>query len=324
MNLTRDVIRRIELGSNSRRNMKLLDFYKEFPSEDACRMHFKATRDKEGVVCKRCFGEDHWWLKSLGMYQCKACGRRMSLRSGTVMENSKLPFLFWYVAMHLMTATKKHISALEVQRQVGHAYYEPIWAMMHKLRRAMANRDEKHQLTGEIELDEAFFVVNDPRDPDEPTKRGAGSERQAKVVVMAESTPVADPKKGRKKYRCGYFKMLVIEDLKAETIQQQAKNGVEPSSELRTDNSKSHRRLGKVVKKHTPKTLPGKEGSKVLPWVHTAISNAKSALLAAYHGISEGYIQNYLSEFCYKLNRRYHGFMAFDRVVVAATYHWSL
>jgi ISXO2-like transposase domain len=303
--------------------MKLLDFYKDFPNEEACQAHFKANRDKEGVFCKDCCGSEHWWLKSKSMYQCKNCDRRMSLRCSTVMENSKLPFLFWYVAMHLMTASKRNISALEVQKQVGHTYYEPIWAMMHKLRRAMANRDEKRQLAGEIELDEAFFVVNDPRDPEQPIKRGAGSERQAKVVVMAESTPVEEPKKGRKAYRCGYFKMIAINDLKVETINQQAKNGIAEESQLRTDNSKSHRGLHKVVKKHEPITLPGKEGCKILPWVHTAISNAKAILLATYHGISESYIQNYLSEFCYKLNRRYHGFNVFDRLVVAATYHWN-
>ncbi|HEX2898423.1 MAG TPA: transposase [Bacteroidia bacterium] len=117
--------------------------------------------------------------------------------------------------------------------------------------------------------------------------------------------------------------MIAIEDLKAETVDQQAKNGIASETELRTDNSKSHRWLHKLVKKHVAITLPGKEGSKVLPWVHTTISNAKAALLATYRGISEGYIQNYLSEFTYKLNRRYHGFRLFDRLVVAATYQWN-
>jgi hypothetical protein len=303
--------------------MKLLDFFKEFPTEESCRAHFKAVRDKEGVVCKHCSGKEHWWLQSKWMYQCKHCDRRMSLRSGTVMENSKLPFQYWYVAMHLMVATRKNVPALEMQRQLGHPYYEPVWAMMHKLRCAMANRDGKYKLSGGIELDEAFFTVNDARDPSAPVKRGAGSERQAKVVVMAESTPVAEPGKGHKKYRCGHFKMAVVGDLKAETIDRQAKAGIDPASELRTDNSKSHKGLRMFVKRHIPSTLPAKEGSKALPWVHTAISNAKAILLATYHGISRTYIQNYLSEFCYKLNRRYHGFGLFDRLVIAATCHWN-
>lgn len=305
-------------------DMKLLDFFNEFPTEEACKAHFKAVRDREGVVCKTCCGEDHWWLKSKSRYECKGCGRRMSLKSGTVMENSKLPFQFWYVAMHLMTATTKNIAALEMQKQIGHPYYEPIWAMMHKLRRVMGNRDEKHMLQGEIELDEAFFAVNTHQEEGVQLKRGAGTERKTKVVVMAESTPVAEPKKGRKKYKCGYFKMIVIEDLQAKTIEREAQNGILPNSGLRTDNSKSHRGLEKLVKKHEAITLPGKEGSKVLPWVHTTISNAKASILATYHGVSEIFLQNYLSEFCYKLNRRYFGFKLFDRLVIAATYHWDI
>lgn len=304
-------------------NMKLLDFFVEFPTEETCRAHFKKTRDREGVVCKNCGGTEHWWLKSKSMYSCKACGRRMSLKCGTVMENSKLPFLSWYVAMHLMTATKKNISALELQRQLGRKYYEPVWAMMHKLRRVMAIRDEQHKLHGDIELDEAFFVVNTAKDDDEPLKRGVGSQRQAKVLVMAESTPIAEPKKGSKKYRCGHFKMIVIDDLKAATIDKEAQGAVVQESNVRTDDSKSHNGLHKLVKRHDATKLPGKDGSKALPWVHTAISNAKSMMLATYHGVSDTYIQNYLSEFCYKLNRRYFGFRLFDRLAIAATYHWN-
>jgi len=303
--------------------MKLLDFFKRFPSEAACKAHFKETREREGVVCKSCCGEAHWWLGSKELYECKNCHRRMSLKSGTVMENSKLPFLFWYVAAHLMTATKKNISALEMQRQIGHDYYEPIWAMMHKLRRVMANRDEKHLLSGEIELDEAFFVVNTTRTEGQKLTRGAGSERQSKVVVMAESRAVSNPKRGKKKFKCGYFKLMKVKSLKAESIETETENGVEEKAELRTDNAKAHRNLHKLVKKHTAESLPGKEGSKVLPWVHTAISNAKASLLATYRGVSDPYLQNYLSEFSYKLNRRYFKFRLFDRLMVAATYHWD-
>ena len=257
------------------------------------------------------------------MYECRGCGVRMSLRSGTVMENSKLPFMYWYTAMHLMTSAKTHISALELRRQIGHKFYEPVWTLMHKLRRAMANRDEKYLLEGEIELDEAFFEVNSPVDPEQPNKRGAGTEGKAKAVVMAESVLAPAPKKGQKNYICGHFKMLVIPDLKAKTIENEAKGGVMADSQLRTDNSKSHVGLSKLVKVHEAITLPGKEGSKILPWVHTAISNAKAALLATYHGISEQFLQNYLSEFCFKLNRRYFGFNLFDRLVITATYHWN-
>lgn len=42
-----------------------------------------------------------------------------------------------------------------------------------------------------------------------------------------------------------------------------------------------------------------------LPWVHIVISNFKSYVLGTYHDISGRYVQEYLDEFCYRLNRRF-------------------
>jgi len=48
------------------------------------------------------------------------------------MENSKLPLRMWYLCMALRSMTKKGISAKEMQKQLGHKRYQPIWEMMHK------------------------------------------------------------------------------------------------------------------------------------------------------------------------------------------------
>jgi hypothetical protein len=54
-----------------------------------------------------------------------------------------------------------------------------------------------------------------------------------------------------------------------------------------------------------------------LPWVHTMIANAKRTLLGVHHMISKKYTQQYLDEFCYKVNRRNFGDKLFDRLLVA-------
>ena len=97
--------------------MKLLDFFNKYPTESSFKSAFKKYRETEGVICKKCNSKEHYWLKSKELYECKACRFRMSLKSGTVLENSKLPFQYWFIAMHLMTATKKTISALEMKNQ---------------------------------------------------------------------------------------------------------------------------------------------------------------------------------------------------------------
>jgi Zn finger protein HypA/HybF involved in hydrogenase expression len=73
-------------------NGHMFGFGVHFTDEKSCGMHFKTERDQEGVVCKRCKGTDHYWLINKWSYQCKSCNSRISLRSGTIMECSKLSF----------------------------------------------------------------------------------------------------------------------------------------------------------------------------------------------------------------------------------------
>jgi hypothetical protein len=98
-----------------------------------------------------------YWKKEKESYECKKCRRRQSLRANTVIHGSQLPFRYWFISIHLLTSTKKSFSASELQRQLGHKRYEPIWKMLHKLRGIMGHRDELYTLSGVIELDEGFF-----------------------------------------------------------------------------------------------------------------------------------------------------------------------
>ncbi|MFT6210632.1 MAG: hypothetical protein ACJATE_001253 [Bacteroidia bacterium] len=45
--------------------------------------------------------------------------------------------LVLHLLMALMSMIKKAISAHEMRRQLGMKRYEPVWAMMHKIRAAM-------------------------------------------------------------------------------------------------------------------------------------------------------------------------------------------
>ena len=147
------------------------------------------------------------------MYECKHCKTRTTLRSGTVMQASKLPFQHWFIAIHLLTGTKKPFSSLEMQRQIGHKFYEPIWYMMQKLRKTMGIRDSEYQLDEIVELDEGFFESVDTETPkeDKPQKlkRGRGSERQLKVLVMASTVhTLKAPVKHKKQTKFRYVKSI--------------------------------------------------------------------------------------------------------------------
>jgi hypothetical protein len=236
------------------------------------------------------------------------------------MEKSHMPLRVWFMAIHLMSSTKKNISALEVQRQVGWKRYEPVWAMMHKIRAGMGKRDALYQLKNVIEADDAFFkVYNIERDKDEPLKRGRGSQEQASVLIMVESEHNPEQDKKYKKGRSvGYAKMLVMNELKVSDIDMETELGIHPESKVLTDGYKGYNGLAGIVSEHVKMIVPPKEASKMLPWVHTMISNAKRGLLGIHHSIGKEYLQNYLNEFCYKLNRRNFKTDLFDRLMVAS------
>jgi len=240
------------------------------------------------------------------------------------MQASNLPFMHWFIAFHLLTGTKKTFSALELQRQIGHKFYEPIWYMMQKIRRTMGLRDSNYQLDKIVELDEGFFeIVDTEKDDDEKSarkKRGRGSQKQATVMVMASTVyDFKTTKKNKKPTKFRYVRMIVVQDLKGETVEKKVVENIIPGSVLKTDNYTSYFKLKDLVWCHIPQTIKPKDAGKILPWVHTMISNAKRTMLGIHHMISKKYAQNYLDEFCYKVNRRYYGEQLFDRLLIAST-----
>jgi transposase-like protein len=299
--------------------MNLLNFIEQFPDEESCMLKFKEVRDNIGIKCSECESKDHYWKKDKWQYECKRCGKRTTLRSGTAMHGSRLPFRYWFIAMHLLTSTKKSFSALELQRQLGHNRYEPVWFMLHKLRDVMGKRDGEYKLAEVIELDEGFFSTITPEEEkDKILKRGRGSQKKSKVLVMVESVPVEGKttKKGKQR-KVGHIKMLVIDDLKANTITPIVESKIEKSTVIDSDNSNSYVNLKDVGMNHMPEIIEKGKVNEMLPWVHIAISNAKRLLLDIHHDIEPQYLQSYLNEFCYKYNRRYFGDKLFDRILVA-------
>ena len=203
--------------------MNLLNFVSQYPGESSCRAKYKEYRDKQLVVCTHCGSKEHYWKKDKENYEYKHCGKRQSLRANTVMHGSKLSFRYWFIAIHLLTSTRKSFFAAELQRQLGHKRYEPIWNMLHKLRQIMGKRDELYTLSDVIELDEGFFSTETNEDEkNKPLKRGRGSQKKSKALVMVESKPVeGKPTKTGKPRKAGHLKMMVIDDLKSDTITSQ-------------------------------------------------------------------------------------------------------
>jgi transposase-like protein len=140
-------------------------FETRFPigDDDACRAYLKARRWPQGVACPRCGNPAVYDLRSRKWHwQCQQCdpnGYRFSLLVGTIFENTNKPLRDWFKVVHLMTTSKKGISALQIQRQMGFGSYNTAHLMCHKIRSAMIQPQEK--LGGIVELDETYIGGKD-------------------------------------------------------------------------------------------------------------------------------------------------------------------
>ena len=298
-------------------DVNLINFIEQFPDESSCKEHLRRLREHNGIKCKNCGCEKHYWLKAKYQWQCSECNFRTTLRSGTMFENSNLPLRKWYLAMAFMSFSKKGISAKELQRQLGHARYRTVWSMMHRIRVAMGKRDNLYQLEGMIELDEGYFTTETSEKEKQHLKRGRGSQKQTNVAVLAESTPLENIETGKTGKHIRYFKMKVLQSHLSEEINAVVTDCLDTKSIVFSDKSTSYIDIAKYVEVHVTEKSTRETTVKSLPWVHIAISNAKRNFLGIYHKINGKYLQSYLDEFCYKLNRRYFGDKLFDRLTVA-------
>jgi hypothetical protein len=77
--------------------------------------------------------------------------------------------------------------------------------------------------------------------------------------------------------------MIVIPNLKADTITPLVEENISCESVIDSDNSTSYVKLKDVVREHNPRVIAKEEAGKILPWVHIAIGNAKRQFLNIYH-----------------------------------------
>ncbi len=137
---------------------------KIYTDEIAARKHLEKLLWPDGPVCPHCGSLDAATkLKGKstrpGVYWCNACQKPYSVTVGTVYERSHIPLHKWLYATHLLTSSKKGISAHQLMRMLGLGSYHSAWFMAHRIREGMAPSNPP-QIGGEgktVEADEMYI-----------------------------------------------------------------------------------------------------------------------------------------------------------------------
>jgi transposase-like protein len=275
--------------------LSMFEFLKRYGTEDKCELALAQSRWPRGWVCPRCEGTSAYAFRRghQPYRECTGCGYQCSLTVGTMFEGTKLPLQVWFMAMQLLSQAKNNVAALELRRQIG-VSYPTAWLMKHKIMEAMRQREQHRQLSGRVEVDDAYLGGQRSGG-----KTGRGSENKVPFVVALQTVAGGAPH-----LLCMAqlpFRRTAIAEFAAEHL-------VRPLSVV-SDGLDCFRATAQHGV-HERIVTGGGKASVELPqfrWLNTVLGNFKTALAGTYHAFKfTKYAARYLAEVQFRFNRRYH------------------
>ncbi len=254
-----------------------------FHDDDAAREALESIRWPDGPICPHCGNLDRERIAKgqgkahrPGLYYCAACNGQFTVTIGTVMERSKIPLSKWLLAMHLMAASKKGMSALQLQRMLG-VTYKSAWFLCHRIREAMvpSNPSPVGGDNKAIEADETYVGGKAKnrafRDP-APKKA---------VVSLVE--------------REGHVRSFHVANVTSKTVGEVIEKNVDKASALMTDESVIYLKIGADFANHMTVNHSANEYARLGSYVHinTAenyYSILKRGITGVYHSVSEAHL----------------------------------
>jgi transposase-like protein len=240
------------------------------------------------------------------LWKCSGCKQQFTVRVGTIMEDSPIPLRHWCLAFYRAAASKKGVSALQIQRETGLTYKSALF-LMHRIRWAMAPANEMEPRLGSgpnkvVEFDETY-VGGRPR-----RIHMKGTDRKGPAYDFSKrKTPVVGGVE-----RDGRIKVAVVKSTKKEELQKHVYNMVAPSAHLVTDQLQAYKGIGRTFRYHTTVNHDLGEYVRYEDNGFVATTNRiegfwsllKRRLNGTHHAVSRKHLHRYLSEAEFLYNNR--------------------
>ena len=144
-------------GKHYREGMSLVEVMRKFPDDAAAERWFTKVRWPDGIHCPHCGSVNiHDGTKHKTMpYRCRDCRKWFSVKTGTVMQSSKLGLQVWAVATYLLTTGLKGQASMKLHRDLG-ITQKTAWHLAHRIRETWAKKNEP-TMAGPVEVDETYI-----------------------------------------------------------------------------------------------------------------------------------------------------------------------
>ena len=265
-----------------------------FHDETKARKWLEARLWPDGPICPHCGTINEATLMKgtshrPGLYNCNACRQPFTVTVGTLYERSKIPLHKWLAATHLMMASKKGMSALQIGRMLGLSK-KTAWFVCHRIRESL--RDSK--------FDEPLGGPNKVVEADETYVGGKSKNRKNRVPPKEAVFALVE--------RDGRVSSHHIPSVSAKTLRTILVTHIDRKSYLMTDEAGQYVRVGREFVGHGTVNHSIEEYVRGGFWHTNTVENyfsiLKRGITGVYHHVSQQHLKRYLAEYDFRYNER--------------------
>lgn len=273
-----------------------------FHDEDKARAYLEQQRWPDGPYCPHCGDSENFHRMEgkshrKGLFQCNSCRKTFTVTVGTLYERSKVPLHKWLFATHMLSASKKGMSAHQLHRMLG-VTYKTAWFMAHRIREAM-NEPDPGPIGGKdkiVEADETYFGGNKG---EWEFRSGLGWRRKRGYAGKRAVVSLVE--------RGGNVRSFHVDKADGKTIRKILFTNVPRNTDLMTDESMLYRRPGKQYASHQRVNHGEREyarGNVSTNTIEGFFSIFKRGMKGVYQHCGEQHLKRYLTEFDFRYNTR--------------------
>lgn len=268
--------------------------------EKSCREFLEEIRWQGEPVCPHCGSQSegekwrHYKLKSggkfNGLYKCRDCRERFTVRVGTIFESSHVSLENWFYAIYVFLSHKKGISSVQLAKDIG-VTQKTAWFMLHRIRH---NIESIFQIRfeSETQVDETYVG-------------GKNRKRNGKKGTQGRSTKIKTPVVGLLSDKGVYT--IVVPNTRKKVLSTIINTLVKKGTTVVSDGWRGYNGLKKNY--HHEVVLHSEEEYVNANGFHTNSiegfwSHMKRGIIGIYHVASPKYLSRYCDEFAFRYNTR--------------------